>query len=174
MLTNIIKSIVHFLLPTRRPLYRYLKTIASNYDNLDILEIGSGDTTINQSAQHIFSNVNSFIQTDINQSYGHRYLDITSDIQLEKKFDLVLCCNVLEHIFDTKSAVQNLNYLLKEKGHLLVSVPFIYPLHDEPGDFWRFTEHALRELFSDFKILTIQRTGIRQFPIQYIFLLENN
>lgn len=84
MLTNIIKSIVHFLLPTRRPLYRYLKTIASNYDNLDILEIGSGDTTINQSAQHIFSNVNSFIQTDINHSYGHSYLDITSDIQIKK------------------------------------------------------------------------------------------
>jgi 2-polyprenyl-3-methyl-5-hydroxy-6-metoxy-1,4-benzoquinol methylase len=80
-----------------------------------------------------------------------------------------LCTNVLEHIYDIKSAIKNLNFLLKEEGHLLVSVPLIYPLHDEPEDFWRFTEHALKNLFSDFKILKIKRTGIRQFPTQYIF-----
>ena len=174
MLITIVKSIVHILLPTRRPLYRYLKSIASNYKNLDILEIGSGDININQSAKHLFSNANSFIQTDINNSYGHQFLDITSEIQIEEKFDLILCTNVLEHIFDTKSAIQNLNLLRKEKAHLLVSTPFIYPLHDEPTDYWRFTEHALKELFSDFTILTINTTGIRQFPTQYIFLLQKS
>lgn len=125
MLLKIIKSIIHILLPTRRPFYRYIKSIASNYKNLDILEIGSGDITLNQSAKHIFYNANSFIQTDINNSYGHKYLDITSEIKIEEKFDLVLCANVLEHIFDTKEAIQNLNFLLKENGHLLVSTPFI-------------------------------------------------
>jgi len=174
MFLKIIISIVHILLPTRRPLYRYIKSIASNYKNLDILEIGSGDITLNQSAKHIIYNANSYIQTDINNSYGHQYLDITSEIKIEEKFDLVLCTNVLEHIFDTKDAIQNLNFLLKENGHLLVSTPFIYPLHDEPTDYWRFTEHALKELFSDFTILTINTTGIRQFPTQYIFLLQKN
>ena len=105
---------------------------------------------------------------------GHKYLDITSAIQIEEKFDLVLCTNVLEHIFDINSAIQNLRYLLKDRGHLVVSVPFIYPLHDEPKDYWRFTEHALKKLFSDFKILTIKRTGIRQFPTQYIFLFQKH
>ncbi|MAV60989.1 MAG: hypothetical protein CMQ83_01335 [Gammaproteobacteria bacterium] len=174
MLINIIRYVIHILLPTRRPLYKYLKSIASNYKNLDILEIGSGDTTLNQSAEPIFHNASSFIQTDINDNYDHKYLDITGQIQIEEKFDLVLCANVLEHVFDTTSAIKNLNYLLKEKGHLLVSVPFIYPLHDEPEDFWRFTEHALKKLFSDFIILEINRTGIRQFPTQYIFLLQKN
>ena len=132
MILNLIRRIVHILLPTRRPLNRFLKSISSDYENLDI----------------------------------------TSEIQIEEKFDLVLCTNVLEHIYDIKSAIKNLNFLLKEKGNLVVSVPFIYPLHDEPEDFWRFTEHALKNLFSDFKILTIKRTGIRQFPTQYIFLLQ--
>tara|TARA_B100000161_G_scaffold80293_1_gene55675 strand:+ start:46 stop:570 length:525 start_codon:yes stop_codon:yes gene_type:complete len=172
MLLNLIRKIVHILLPTRRPLNRFLKSISSDYENLDILEIGSGDVSINQSAEHIFTNAKLFVQTDVNKNYGHKYLDITNEIQIEEKFDLVLCTNVLEHIFDVTSAIKNLNYLLKEKGHLVVSVPFIYPLHDEPEDFWRFTEHALNKLFSDFKILTIKRTGIRQFPTQYIFLLQ--
>ena len=132
-----------------------------------------GDTSINQSAINIFSNVNSFIQTDINSSYAHKFLDITDEITIDEKFDLILCTNVLEHIFDTKSSIQNLKYLLKEEGHLLISVPFVYPLHDEPGDYWRFTEHSLKRLFSEFKILTFKRTGIRQFPTQYILLLQN-
>ena len=172
MILELIRIIIHILLPTRRPLNRFLKSISSDYENLDILEIGSGDVSINQSAEHIFTNAKLFVQTDVNKSYGHKYLDITNEIQTEEKFDLVLCTNVLEHIFDVTSAIKNLNYLLKEKGHLVVSVPFIYPLHDEPKDFWRFTEHALNKLFSDFKILTIKRTGIRQFPTQYIFLLQ--
>ena len=174
MLLNILKFTIQIFLPTRRPLNKYLKSIASNYNNLDILEIGSGDITQNQSAQHLFPNANSFIQTDINKTYGHKYLDITTKCKTKEKFDLILCCNVLEHVFDTKSAIQNLNYLLKEKAHLLVSVPFIYPLHDEPEDFWRFTEYSLKELFSDFSILTIIRTGLHQFPSQYIFLLQKD
>ena len=172
MILNLIRRIVHILLPTRRPLNRFLKSISSDYENLDILEIGSGDVSKNQSAEHIFKNAKLFVQTDVNKIYGHKYLDITSEIQIEEKFDLVLCTYVLEHIYDIKSAIKNLNFLLKEKGNLVVSVPFIYPLHDEPEDFWRFTEHALKNLFSDFKILTIKRTGIRQFPTQYIFLLH--
>jgi SAM-dependent methyltransferase len=172
MLLNLIRRLVHLLLPTRRPLNRFLKSISSDYENLDILEIGSGDVSINQSAERIFTNAKLFLQTDVNKSYGHKYLDITSEVQIEEKFDLVLCTNVLEHIFDVKPAIKNLNYLLKQKGHLVVSVPFIYPLHDEPEDFWRFTEHALIKLFSDFKILLIKRTGIRQFPTQYIFLFQ--
>ena len=172
MLLNLIRRLVHLLLPTRRPLNRFLKSISSDYENLDILEIGSGDVSINQSAERIFTNAKLFLQTDVNKSYGHKYLDITSEVQIEEKFDLVLCTNVLEHIFDVKPAIKNLNYLLKENGQLVISVPFIYPLHDEPKDFWRFTEHALIKLFSDFKILLIKRTGIRQFPTQYIFLFQ--
>ena len=142
-LLKLIRIIIHILLPTRRPLNRFLKSISSDYENLDILEIGSGDVSINQSAEDIFTNAKSFVQTDVNKRYGQKYLDITSEIQIEEKFDLVLCTNVLEHIFDVKPAIKNLNYLLKENGQLVISVPFIYPLHYEPKDFWRFTEHAL-------------------------------
>ena len=115
MILDLIRRIIHILLPTRRPLNRFLKSISSDYENLDILEIGSGDVSINQSAEHIFKNAKLFVQTDVNKSYGHKYLDITNEIQIEEKFDLVLCTNVLEHIFDITPAIKNLNYLIKEK-----------------------------------------------------------
>ena len=63
---------------------------------------------------HIFENSKTFLQTDINKNYGHKYLDITEDLDIEDKFDLVLCTNVLEHVYETKiEAIKNLKSLMK-------------------------------------------------------------
>ena len=174
MLNNFLRMLVHILLPTRRPLIKFIRTIRNDFKDSNIIEIGSGNIDINQSMEKYFDKSNNFIQTDINKDYNHLYLDITEEITTNQKFDLVLCTNVLEHIFETKKAIKNLKTLLSDQGSLLVSVPFIYPLHDEPKDYWRFTEHSLRKLFEDFVIEKFEYTGLRQFPIQYIFLLKIN
>ena len=73
MLLNVVRLLVHIVLPTRKPLYKYLNSIESNYKNLDILEIGSGDVRkIN--LYHIFHSV---IYTNRYSELGHKFLDIT-------------------------------------------------------------------------------------------------
>lgn len=44
---------------------------------------------------------------------------------------------------------------------------FFYPLHDEPHDYWRFTEHALRMLLADFSEVRIDCSGPRKAPVFY-------
>lgn len=62
----------------------------------------------------------------------------TSLIQLaDAGFELVLCTEVLEHVLDWPSAWSNLHRLLAPGGRLIITCPFIYPLHEEPYDFWR-------------------------------------
>lgn len=63
-------------------------------------------------------------------------------------FDLILCTEVLEHVLDWPLAWSNLHRLLAPGGRLIITCPFIYPLHEEPYDFWRPTPHALRR-FAD-------------------------
>ena len=172
MILNFLREIVHIILPTQKPLFKYLKSISLNYKNLDILEIGSGNTEKKQSVITIFKEANTFLQTDIKKEYNHMFLDVTKPLEIKNKFDLVICTNVLEHIFETNLAIENLKKLLKKGGHLFVSVPFIYPLHDEPADYWRFTEHSLKILFKEFEIIEFKKTGLRQFPTQYMLLLE--
>ena len=58
-------------------------------------------------------------------------------------FDLILCTEVLEHVLDWPAAWRNLRSLLAPGGRLIITCPFIYPLHEEPYDFWRPTPHAL-------------------------------
>jgi hypothetical protein len=39
--------------------------------------------------------------------------------------------------------------VLKPDGRIIVSVPFLFPVHDAPHDYWRFTKYALEYLFRD-------------------------
>lgn len=63
-------------------------------------------------------------------------------------FELILCTEVLEHVADWDAAFANLAELLATGGRLIVTCPHVYPLHEEPYDFWRPTLHALRR-FAD-------------------------
>ena len=171
---KLLRFAVQLIFPTRRPLNKFIKSISNEFVGLDIIEIGSGNDALSQSSKIYFKNPNTFIKTDINKGYDHMYLDITKELTINEKFDLVICNYVLEHIFEVKKAIFNLTQLLKENGQLLIAVPMIYPLHDEPADFWRFTEHSLKKLFNEFTILKFKHTGLRQFPSQYILLLEQD
>jgi SAM-dependent methyltransferase len=68
-------------------------------------------------------------------------------------FDVVVCSEVLEHIINPTQAVFEMHRVLKSGGILLLTTRFLFPVHDAPGDFWRFTPYGLREMFKDWDIL---------------------
>ena len=90
----------------------------------------------------------------------------------ENKFDVILCMNVLEHVYDFKRAIASIYKALKIDGYAIIFVPVFYPLHDEPGDYWRFTEHSLRRLLNKFKIVKFTHSGVRQFPFAYFIQVQ--
>jgi ubiquinone/menaquinone biosynthesis C-methylase UbiE len=51
--------------------------------------------------------------------------------------------------------------VLRPDGVALITESLFDPLHDEPYDFWRFTEHSMRKLAesSGFKIEVLERRG---------------
>jgi SAM-dependent methyltransferase len=61
-------------------------------------------------------------------------------------FDLVICEQVLEHVVDPLTAVRTLRQLCKPDGYVFVSTPFLVRLHNDPGDYWRFTPAGLERL----------------------------
>ena len=61
-------------------------------------------------------------------------------------FDVVLATEVLEHVTDAEAAAEEIRRVLRPGGSLLATVPFIYPVHEAPYDFRRFTHHGLRSL----------------------------
>jgi len=86
-------------------------------------------------------------------------------------FDLVVCTEVLEHVFNPFAAMAEICRVLKPGGILLASSPFNFRIHGPLPDCWRFTEHGWRALLSGFENITIEALEDPQrflMPIHYI------
>lgn len=63
-------------------------------------------------------------------------------------FDGVVCTQVLEHAEDPRALLRELSRALKPGGALVLTLPFVWPQHEKPYDFLRFTEFSTREMLA--------------------------
>jgi SAM-dependent methyltransferase len=79
--------------------------------------------------------------------YGTRP-DVFGDAQslplADASIDHALLLDVLEHIPDPLCSLRELHRVLRPGGSLTIQVPFLYPVHDAPLDFHRWTRHGLQ------------------------------
>ena len=79
--------------------------------------------------------------------YGTRP-DVFGDAQhlpfADDCIDHALLLDVMEHLPDPDRCLAELHRVVKPGGTLTIQVPFLYPLHDEPLDFHRWTRYGLR------------------------------
>ncbi|HET9494394.1 MAG TPA: class I SAM-dependent methyltransferase [Chloroflexia bacterium] len=61
-------------------------------------------------------------------------------------FDTIFCCSVLEHAQEPWKAFSEIWRVLAPGGTAIISVPFIYYLHGQPHDYYRFTRYGLAYL----------------------------
>jgi len=59
----------------------------------------------------------------------------------------VVCVSALEHFEKPWAAAAQIARVVRPGGLLFVSAPFVFPFHEEPHDYWRYTPDALRVLF---------------------------
>ncbi len=64
------------------------------------------------------------------------------------RFDYVLCTEVMEHVPEPAAFLREIHRVMKPDGILIMTTPFLVPLHEEPYDFYRYTKHGIRHLFS--------------------------
>ncbi|MCX6782228.1 MAG: methyltransferase domain-containing protein [Candidatus Magasanikbacteria bacterium] len=80
-----------------------------------------------------------------------------------EKFDVIFCTQVLEHSDEPGMIITESYRVLKTGGIIICSAPFVYPEHEVPFDYLRFTKYGLEKMFlmCGFKIDQItQTTGI--------------
>jgi len=65
--------------------------------------------------------------------------------------DLVVTVSVLEHVRYPSKVVAEIFRILKPGGVIYVSVPFVFPFHADPDDFWRFSYKGVLILCEQFE-----------------------
>lgn len=80
--------------------------------------------------------------------HDQRYVDVFASLDNlpfeGELFDTILCTDVLEHVAESQLAFTELERCLKRGGYLILFVPFLYPAHETPFDFYRYTLWGLR------------------------------
>ncbi|MBD3208181.1 MAG: methyltransferase domain-containing protein [Candidatus Nealsonbacteria bacterium] len=118
-----------------------------------------------------FENV-EILRLNIDETTGPDHL---IDFEKEKlpfqdnSVDSVLLFNLLEHIYNFNFLTKQVFRVLKDRGILVGSVPFLKKIHPDPHDFFRYSNQALRRVFEEagFSKIKIETIGFGPFVNQY-------
>jgi SAM-dependent methyltransferase len=129
-----------------KPLFRYLEQAIQKYANGRVLDIGCG----NKPYERMFDGkITEYFGCDIAQS-SQQKVDLMCEatrIPLpDQSFDTVFSTQTLEHVAEHQQMLNEAYRLLKPGGHLIVSAPLYWPLHEEPYDFFRFTKYGFTHI----------------------------
>ncbi len=144
---------------SRKNLYEFLESeLLSLKSGISILNVGSGGEIANKISEVLMQNNISVktISLDVSEDRNPDIVGDVCDMPFpDNNFDSVFLMEVLEHVHDPHKAISEIYRVLKPGGTLVFSVPFIFPLHDRPHDYFRYTKYGLELLLRDYSQLYI-------------------
>jgi SAM-dependent methyltransferase len=153
---------------------RWLFSLMEPYVDGDILEVGVGignftDFLIKK-GQVTAIDVNKAYLNEIKKKYHDKILSGFGNIETNKyffkdrRFDTIICLNVLEHIRNQNNAVKNMFDLLKSGGKLILLLPAHMNLYSDfdryLGHFRRYQKNEVDKMLKD--------AGFSEIKVKYI------
>ncbi len=75
----------------------------------------------------------------------------------DASFDTALLCDVLEHVREPEVVLGEAFRILKKCGGvLIISIPFLFPVHADPSDFQRWTDSKIKLVLESLGFLDIK------------------
>ncbi len=152
----------------RENVKEFLAQLSDEYNlHEPILEIGSFQVEGQEGfadLRPIFAG-KKFVGADLRPGRG---VDVVSDASMlsfpDGSIGAVLMIDSLEHIWDCRTAFQDVFRVLKDGGVFVVSTVMNFPIHRHPSDYWRFTPDAISELLKGFDERVVFWQGRGDFP----------
>jgi 2-polyprenyl-3-methyl-5-hydroxy-6-metoxy-1,4-benzoquinol methylase len=143
---------------SRKGLYPFLE---QNFGEIPagaiVLNIGAGGDIGKTLMRHAEQQQFQVVALDID---AKRRPDIVGDICAYdfkgQQFDTIVMAEILEHIHSPHLALENVHRILKDSGRLILTTPFIFPIHDRPYDYYRYTRYGLEYLLRHFHDISIK------------------
>lgn len=74
-------------------------------------------------------------------------------------FDVVVCAELLEHVPDPRRVVAEAARVIRPGGKLVLTAPFLYPIHADPFDYGRYTRTFWLQLLAETGFTQIEITA---------------
>lgn len=142
---------------------KYLRQHASG----KLLDLGCGKVPLyNAYKDYITNNICVDWENTLHKNdYLDFECDLTKDLPFENsEFDTIILSDVLEHIPQPENLWKEMARILAVNGKLIVNVPFYYCIHEQPHDYYRYTEFALRRFIDNSGLTLVQLERIGGSP----------
>ncbi len=132
---------------------------------MTVYDIGCGP---NPFSKKLKEKVKKHVGVDIeNGFYEKGFIDLVGsayNVPVEDgEADAVISSQVIEHLDKPLKAIEESARILKKDGLFLCSFPFLYPLHAEPHDYTRFTEHYMDKVLEENGLSIIETKKVGGF-----------
>lgn len=129
-----------------------------------LLDLGCGKVPLHASYRDLAAECVCVDWANTAHKNGHldHECDLTEALPFASSaFDTIILSDVLEHIPTPEQLCAEIARCLSVNGKLIMNVPFYYWLHEEPHDFYRYTEFALRRFMerAGLELVLIESTG---------------
>lgn len=112
-----------------------------------VLDAGAGNAQYRDLFEHARYESADFEKVDKEYRPSTYVCDLASIPVEDERFDAIIFNQVMEHLPEPNDVLAELNRVLKPGGKLFCTAPLFYEEHEEPYDFYRYTQYAHRHMF---------------------------
>jgi SAM-dependent methyltransferase len=132
-----------------------------------LVDLGCGNVPLHEAYKNLITK--STCVDWPNSTHENKYVDVPCDLNQplpfgDSTFDTIIISDVLEHIAQPDLLWSEMARILKPFGKILVSVPFLYRIHEAPYDYYRYTEFALRNFVDKNRLKIVELKTLGGLP----------
>lgn len=132
----------------------------SKYYKGELYDLGCGTKPYEDYFKQFCSN---YVGVDWSDSLHNLTADIVTDLNKalpieNEKADTIVSFSVMEHLYNPQGFLEEAYRILKKDGKIILQVPFMWHVHEEPYDYFRYTKYGLQFMFekAGFKNIVVE------------------
>jgi SAM-dependent methyltransferase len=114
-----------------------------------VLDAGAGDAPYKPLFAHTIYESADFEKVDKPYAQSTHVCDLKSIPVEDCRYDYIVFNQVMEHLPEPMLILKELFRVLKPGGKIIYTAPLFYEEHEQPYDYYRYTQFAVRYLFSE-------------------------
>lgn len=121
---------------------------SSTAPGMVVLDAGAGDQPYRDLFAHATYEAADFEAVNKPYATSTYVCDLVAIPVADARFDRILFNQVMEHLPDPLRVLHELRRVMKPGGQIICTCPLFYGEHEQPYDFYRYTQFAHRHLFT--------------------------